>query len=321
MYIRDKKLIPLRVKKTTWNTILINLIETKQMKKSRLCFILIAIFYSLTLSGNNASCSTLSRGGSHELQNKYEFVKPPLTFSKYPGLEFRLSEPFLSYPNMSTEANFAIALELKNNSKDDVTSMSFKVKLFDKQGKVISESLNQCGPLTFKPEKGKTIPQGYIGVYERFCSENKSFMDTFGKVEIELIEVLFAPTGVYDKPVFDPEWKTFEKFKGLEFRLSKPYLYLDDLSGKTRFAIAMEFKNGSGKPIKFLNFSQKVYDDQGLLVDREVQNHNMMYEPFSGSDPNFPARYSGVNRAFYTNEVSFFKKFQKIEYELISVEY
>ena len=90
---------------------------------------------------------------------------------------------------MSTEANFAIALELKNNSKDDVTSMSFRVKIFDKQGKVISESMNYCGPLTFKPEKGKTIPQGYVGVYERFCTKDKSLMDTFGKISQQEREV------------------------------------------------------------------------------------------------------------------------------------
>lgn len=291
------------------------------MKKSKLHFLLIVILYSLILSGNKASCSTFAFSGSAELQNTYVFVKPSLTFTKYPGLEFRLSEPFLSYPNMSTEANFAIALEMKNNSKDDISSMSFRVKLFDKQGVVISESLNQCGPLTFKPSGDKTLPQGYAGVYERFCTKDKSFMDSFGKIEIELIEVLTAPKGLYDKPVFDPEWQTFEKFKGLKFRLSKPFLYLDDLSGKTEFSIAIEFRNESGKPIKFLNFSQKVYDDQGLLVDREVQNHNMMYEPFSGPDERFPARFSGVNKTFYINDQNFFKKFQKIEYQLISVEY
>lgn len=298
------------------------LIKTKQMKKSKLQFLLIVIIYSLIVSGNKVSCSTLPDGGSPGLQNKYVFVKPALTFDKYPGLEFRLSEPFLSSPNPGAEANFAIALELKNNSKDDITSMSFRVKLYDKQGNIKSQSMNQCGPLTFIPSQGKTIPQGYIGVYERFCREDKSFMDTFGKVEIELTEVLTAPSGVFDKPVFDPGWQTFEKFKGLQFRLSKPFLWLDDLSGKTFFSIAIEFKNGSNKPIKFLNFTQKVYDDQGLLVDREVQNHNMMYEPFSGSDEKFPAGYSGVNKTFYIyDNLNFFKKFQKIEYELISVEY
>lgn len=291
------------------------------MKNSKLKFSLIVIFYFLILSGNKVSCSTIANAGSPELQNKYVFVKSSITFSKNPDLVFRLSEPFLSYPKLGTEANFAIALELKNNSKDDVTSMSFRVKLFDKQDKVISESMNQCGPLTFEPSAGKTIPQGYVGVYERFCTKDRSFMDTFGKIEIELIEVLVAPAGVYDKPVFSPEWQTFEKFKGLEFRLSKPFLYLDDLSGTTNFSIAIEFKNRSNKPIKFLNFNQKVYDDQGLLVDREVQNHNMMYEPFSGPDEKFPALYSGINKSFYINEVSFFKKFQKIEFQLISVEY
>jgi hypothetical protein len=291
------------------------------MKKSKMQFLLIVIFYSLILSGNKVSCSSFSYGGSSGLQNKYVFVKPSLTFDKYPDLVFRLSEPYLSYPNLGTEASFAIALELKNNSKDDITSMSLRVKLFDKQGKVISQSMNQCGPLTFEPSNGKTIPQGYVGVFERFCREDKSFMDTFGKIEIELIEVLVAPKGVYDKPVFDPEWQTFEKFKGLEFRLSKPFLYLDNLSGQTKFSIAIEFKNKSNKPIKFLNLNQKVYDDQGLVEDREVQNHTMMYEPFSGSDQKFPAGYSGVNKSFYINEVSFFKKFQKIEYQLISVEY
>ena len=292
------------------------------MKNYKVWLIIFFSCYSLMFSLNTSNCPACSVPELPDYQNKYQFAKPAITFPKYSGLEFRLSEPFLSSPNLGTEANFAIALELKNNSKDNITSMSFRVKLYDKQGKVISESMNYCGPLTFEPSKGKTIPQGYVGVYERFCREDKSFMDTFGKVEIELTEVQIAPSGVYEKPVFDPEWKTFEKFKGLQFRLSKPFLWLDDLSGKTNFSIAIEFKNGSNKPIKFLNFSQKVYDDQGMLVDREVQNHNMMYEPFSGSDQKFPAGYSGVNKKFYINDnLNFFKKFQKIEYELISVEY
>lgn len=307
--------------KITCKMALINLIENKQMKTSKLEFFLIVIFYSLILSGNKVSCSTFSNGVSPELQNKYVFVKPPVTFSKYAGLEFRLSEPYLSNPNLSTEANFAIALELKNNSKDDVTKLTFRVKLFDKSGKVISESFNDCGPLTFMPQKGKTIPPEYIGVYERFCTKDKSFMDTFGKIEIDLIEVEIAPKDIYDKPVFDPEWKTFTEFKGLEFRLSKPYKYLDALSGETLFAIAIEFKNKTGKAVKFLNFNQKVYDDQGLVVDREVQNHNMMYEPFEMKDEKFPAGYSGINKKFYVNDLNFFKKFQKIEYQLLTVDY
>jgi hypothetical protein len=146
-------------------------------------------------------------------------------------------------------------------------------------------------------------------------------MDSFGKIEIQLVETGVAPKGVYDKPVFDSEWQKFEKFKGLQFRLSKPYMYLDDLSGNTYFAIAIEFQNKSGKAVKFLNFNQKVYDDQGLLVDLEVQNHNMMYEPTDPGNDKFPAGYSGINKSFYTNDLNFFKKFQKIEFNLISVDY
>jgi hypothetical protein len=291
------------------------------MKRSKMKSFLILVLCFVIFSGNRVCGSSVSDGGFSGLQNKYVFEKQPLTFTKYPDLVFRLSEPFLSNPNFSTATDFTIALELKNNSKDDVTSMSFRVKIYDKQDKVISESLNQCGPLTFVPVKGKTIPQGYQGVYERFCTKNKNFMDTFGKIEIELVEVLFAPAGVYDKPVFDTEWQAFEKFKGLKFRLSKPFLYLDDLSGNTKFSIAIEFSNESGKQIEFLNFNQKIYDDQGLLTDREMQNHNMMYDPFSGPAEKFPSRYSGVNKTFYINDVSFFKKFQKLEYQLISVEY
>lgn len=267
------------------------------------------------------NCSAHSMSDSPGNQSKYQFVKPALSFAKYNGLEFRLSEPYLSYPNGGTVPDFAIALEIKNNSKDELTKLSFRVKLFDKQGNLVSESLNNCGPLTFVPAKGKTIPVGYTGVYERFCTKNKNLMDSFGKIEINLVEVETAPKDLYDKPVFDPDWKIFEGFKGLEFRLSKPYKYLDVLSGNTLFAIAIEFRNKTSKAIKFLNFNQKVYDDQGLFEDREVQNHNMMYEPSDMRDEKFPAGYSGINNTFYTNDLKFFGKFQKIEYKLLTVDY
>ena len=250
-------------------------------------------------------------------QKQYQFVKSPLTFDKFKGLEFRLSEPFLSGSN----SEFTIALELKNKSADELTRLAFRVRLFNKQDKVVSESLNNCGPLTFLPASGKTIPQGYTGVYERFITKEKSLMEAFGRIEIELVEIETAPKDIYDKPLFESEWQVFEAFKGLEFRLSKPFKYLDDLSGNTYFAIAIEFRNKSKKAIKFLNFIQKVYDDQGLLVDREVQNHNQMYEPFEIRDEKFPAGYSGINKKFYINELNFFEKFRKIEYTLQSVDY
>lgn len=291
------------------------------MKNFKVRLLLLISSCSFILSQNISDCAARSVTGMPDNQDKYQFVKPALTFSKYPGLEFRLSEPFLSYPIGSTDPDFAIALEIKNSSKDDLTKLSFRVKLFDKQGNLVSESMNSCGPLTFLPAKGKTFPPGYVGVYERFCSKDKSFFDSFGKIEVELIETGVAPTGIYDKPVFDPEWQTFEKFKGLEFRLSKPFQYLDDLSGNTYFAIAIEFKNKTNKAIKFLNFTQKVYDDQGLLVDREVQNHNQMYQPFDYKNENFPAGYSGINKTFYINDLKFSKVFQRIEYQLITVEY
>lgn len=282
-------------------------------KASVICYLIVLI--------NIFSTSAPAAVITPEQQNKYSFAKPPLTFEKYKGLEFRLSEPYLSYPNGSSDPDFAIALEIRNNSNDEITNLAFRVKLFDKQGNVISESLSNCGPLTFLPAKGKTIPIGYTGVYERFKTKDKSLMDTFGKIEIVLVEIEIAQKDTYDKPVFDPEWKTFEGFKGLEFRLSKPYKYLDDLSGQTLFAIAIEFKNKTGKAVKFLNFNQKVYDDQGLLVDREVQNHNMMYQPCDVRFENFPSGYSGINMKFYATDPEFFKKFQKIEYQLVTVEY
>ena len=291
------------------------------MKKLNAKFSIVYGLFALITSVNNVTCSALPLHRSHEFQNKYQFVKPTLTFSKYPGLEFRLSEPYLSSPAGSSDSDFAVALEIKNRSKDDLTKLAFRVKLFDKQGKLVSESMNYCGPLTFVPAKGKTIPTEYVGVYERFCTKEKSFMDYFGKIEVELIETGVAPTGIYDKPVFDSEWQTFEKFKGLEFRLSKPFQYLDDLSGNTCFAIAIEFKNKTTKAVKFLNFNQKVYDDQGLLVDQEVQNHSQMYEPFDYKNEKFPAGYSGINKTFYINDLNFFKKFQKIEYQLVTVDY
>jgi hypothetical protein len=254
------------------------------MKKNKVRLIMLFCYCSTIFSFDSSNCTARSFHESHDYQVKCTFAKPLLTFSKFNGLEFRLSEPFFSNPKFSSENDFAIALELKNNSKDDLTKLSFNVKLFDKSGKVISESLNNCGPLTFEPQKGKTIPQGYIGVYERFCTKDKSLMDTFGKIEIDLVEIEVAPKDIYDKPVFNPEWNFFTGFKGLEFRLSKPYKYLDELSGKTLFAIAIEFKNKSNRAIKFLNFNQKVYDDKGIVEDREIQNHNMMYEPSEMSD-------------------------------------
>ncbi|HUX96892.1 MAG TPA: hypothetical protein VMV47_14250 [Bacteroidales bacterium] len=287
------------------------------MKNTGKRILRLSALWSIMILVNNYCYKSSDLSASPYYQSKYQFVKPPLTFDKFKGLEFRLSEPFLS----GNDPGFTIALELKNKTADDLTRLTFRVKLFDKQGKVVSESMNNCGPLTFLPASGKTIPPGYTGVYERFSTRDKNFMETFGKIEIELIEIETAPKGMYDKPVFDPDWQTFEAFKGLEFRLSKPFKYLDDLSGNTYFAIAIEFKNRSRKAIKFLNFSQKVYDDQGLLVDREVQNHNQMYEPYEIRDEKFPAAYSGINKKFYINDLKFFEKFQKIEYTLVSVEY
>jgi hypothetical protein len=291
------------------------------MKESGIKHFILLGFCSLVSFFNNSYSSESCLSDQSGYQAKYQFVKPMLSFAKYNGLEFRLSESYLSYPNGNTVPDFAIALEIKNNSKDELTKLTFRVKLFDKQGKLVNESLNNCGPLTFMPSKGKTIPVGYTGIYERFCTKEKNFLDTFGKIEIDLVEVGIAPKDLYDKPVFEPEWKTFEGFKGFEFRLSKPYKFLDDLSGNTLFAIAIEFRNKTGKAVKFLNFNQKVYDDQGLLVDREVQNHNMMYEPADMKNEKFPAGYSGINMMFYTNDLKFFEKFQKIEYHLVTVEY
>jgi hypothetical protein len=201
---------------------------------------------SIIFSLKTSDCTACSVPESPDYQNKYQFTNPVLTFTKYNGLEFRLSGPYLSSPAPGSETNFAIALELNNKSKDDITKLTFRVRLFDKSGKVISESLNNCGPITFMPQKGKTMPPEYTGVYERFCTKDKSIMETFGKIEIDLVEVEIAIKDIYDKPVFDPEWKTFPAFKGLEFRISKPYRYLDALSGNTLFAIAIEFKNKSG---------------------------------------------------------------------------
>jgi len=262
-----------------------------------------------------------SQSTPSEYQTKCQFSKPALTFKKFDGLEFRLSDPFLSTQKNGNESNFALALELKNNSSEELTKLTFRVKISDKQGKVISESMNYCGPLTFEPSKGKTLPIGYLGIYERFVTEGKEFIETYGNIEIDLIEVVIAPKGLYDNPVFDSEWTTFNEFKGLEFRLSKPFKYLDDLSGSTYFSIAIEFKNKGKKPIKFLNFNQKIYDDHGLLIDREVQNHNQQYEPFNPKDEKFSVGYSGINKTFFMNDLSISKSFQKIEYQLISVDY
>jgi hypothetical protein len=113
---------------------------------------LTAIFL-IVLFTNISFCKGSSSDSFPGEQNKFQFVKPPQTFEKFKGLEFRLSEPFLSEADQS----FTIAIELKNKSADDLTRLTFRVKLFDKQGKVVSESMNFCGPLTFLSAPGKRI--------------------------------------------------------------------------------------------------------------------------------------------------------------------
>ena len=69
-------------------------------------------------------------------------------------------------------------------------------------------------------------------------------------------------------------------------------------------------------------FKLNVYDDQGLLYERDVQENNRKYVPSPENfmDPNFPVNYEGVNPKFFSGEMSLFKTFKKIEFELVKVE-
>lgn len=250
------------------------------------------------------------------------FKGKEITFKEHPGLVFRLSEPYLRYQPWDKahtgDATCSVALEVANNSEDNISGIDFFTKVFDKKKKVVWEGTNGIGP---QPGEGMVIKPGGKSINDAFVNKDKAFCSEYGKVEFRITEVKTASASLTDKPVFPEEWLSFDGHAGLEFRLSKPYIWLDDLSGNERFAIAMEFKN-SGDPVKFVYFNVKVYDDQGVFFEGEKQEHNGRYlpSPRNFMDPKFPANYTGINKNFYTAEKSFLDKFKKIEIDIAKVE-
>ena len=283
------------------------------MEKAKL-FLLITFLGCITLNAQDKTRDSII------------FSSDETSFSDYPGLTFRISEPYLRYQKWDTEhtgqAWFSLALELTNNSKQALSALNFKVVLYDKSGKKVYEATSTTDPMTFEPKDGKVLKPGYRGVYDAFISRDKSFYKDYGKLDFSFTEIKTASKPLNDQPVFSENWLSFDGHKGLNFQLSKPYTLIDDLSGNERFAIAIKFKNSSGNPVKFIYFNVKIYDDQGPLYENEVQEHNQKYDPPPKKfiNPNFPVDYEGIDKKFYTNEKSLFKNFKKIEIEIVKVE-
>lgn len=270
--------------------------------------------------------SVIPAGAQQKTLDSAVFNKEEIKFADHPGLIFRLSKPYMRYQEWDKqhtgEPNFAIALEFTNRSEQNIAAISFIVKLYDKKGKIISEYTCSTSPMTIQPKDGSVLKPGYRGVDIYFVSKDKSFFGQFDKLDFKITEVKTASASMNDKPVFEDAWLTFKDYPGISVRLSKPYSFLDDLSGSERFAIAMEFKNEFKKPLKFMYFFTRIFDDQGPLYEQEIQEHNQKYDPppVNPMNENFPDGYTGIDRTFYTSETSLFKIFKKIEIELIKIE-
>ena len=83
-------------------------------------------------------------------------------------------------------------MKFENKSKASVKFLTFKVKVYDKQG-LFDERQIQENNRKFIPEPANfmnpTFPAGYSGVDKGFYRNQKSLMDSFQKIEIELIKV------------------------------------------------------------------------------------------------------------------------------------
>ena len=254
------------------------------------------------------------------------FSDDAITFAEYPGLTFKISEPYLRYQKWDTEhtgdASLAIAMELTNNSEQSISAISFSAKLYDISGGTLFEGTVGAGPMTFEPQEGNVLKPGYKGVYDAFITRDKSHYGKSGKLEFSIRELKTASASLNDKPVFPEDWLTFDGHDGLEFQLSKPYVLLDDMSGNELFAIAMKFKNSSGNPIKAMYFNVKIIDEIGVLIEQEIQEHNGKYLPGPKNfmDANFPGDYEGIDKKFFIREKSLFDNFKKIEIDLVRVE-
>jgi hypothetical protein len=259
-------------------------------------------------------------------RDEIEFDGAAIEFNDYPGIEVRVSKPFLRYqkwdPEHTGNSWFSIALELTNNTDEFISAVTFATRLYDDKEGLVSQGTNSTGPMTFEPQDGDVLIPGYRGVYDAFILRDREFYGEFGRLEFEIIEVKTASASVSDYPEFSSGWLSFDEHPGLEFQLSEPFRFLDDLSGDERFSIAMKFKNNSGNPVGHINFFVRIFDDIGPLYEREVQEHNQKYEPAPESffATEFEADYEGINRSFYTNDLPLFDVFTKIEITLISIE-
>lgn len=255
-----------------------------------------------------------------------EFEEKVIEFEDFPDLIIRVSKPFIRYQKWDTghtgDSWFSIALELTNNTDQFITAVNFRTKLYANDGTLMSESTNATGPMTFEPQDGNVLKPGYRGVYDSFITKANEFYSRFGRMELEITEVKTASKAVMDSPVFSGNLLSYEEYPGLEFQLSEPYRFLDDLSGEERFTIAMKFRNGTEKPVQFINFFVRVFDNIGPLYELESQEHNRKYDPapknFFATE--FPAGYEGINMSFFTDDLSFFDVYTKIEIMLVSVD-
>jgi hypothetical protein len=255
-----------------------------------------------------------------------KFSDKLISFDAHPGLEFKLSEPYLRYQKWDTQKTgdswFSIAMEFTNKSEKPVGSFSFVVKVKDKKGNVLYHGTSSCGPMTFEPNPGNTFNSGYTGVYGAFFSKDMSYFKTFKEIKIELKEVNYISTDYPEKPEFKSEGIVFDDYPGLTFYVSEPYTYLDDMSGSQMFAIALKFKNGTGKTLKSMNMKAVIHDEIGPLYEREVNLHNQRFtpKPKDFNDPNFPVDYEGVDMKFYVKDKSLFSKYKTIKIYLLSTE-
>lgn len=261
-----------------------------------------------------------------KVSDEIVFNSDPITFPEYPGIQFWLSEPYQRFNKWDTQKTgdswLSVALKMKNNSGKPIAKITPKRTAYDKDGNILKQSTGGFSTFAFDPNPGNTFPDGYQGIMDSFFSTDISDVDKFKEVKFAITEFGFASAAAIDKPVFKSDWIEFDNFKGFKFRLSEPFVFVDDMSGNNRFGVALEIKNESGKEVNNFYFQIKVYDDQGLLFDEERQNHQQMYVPsIMKMNPKFPADYQGINKKFYTNEESFIDKFNKIEIILNRVEY
>ncbi len=113
-----------------------------------------------------------------------------LNFDEYPGLEFQLSEPYLSFDDLSGSELFVIAMKFKNNSGKPVTSMNFFVRIFDEIGPLYEKEARQESQFYDPPpgNSGSTeFPDGYEGINRSFYTNEASLFDIFTMADIILI--------------------------------------------------------------------------------------------------------------------------------------